>query len=73
MSLTSAACPATACVTCEQNVDTAAVSSGVQTRTELLARRKHDRLHVFDKYDLDGDGVVRPRGVNWCKLSCELV
>ena len=34
-------------------------NSGLKTRTELLAKRRHDRLHILDKYDLDGDGVVR--------------
>lgn len=29
------------------------------TRSQLLAQRKHERAHFFDKYDLDGDGVVR--------------
>ena len=39
-------------------VDTTKIKSGFRSRTELLAQRKHERRHVFDKYDLDGDGVV---------------
>jgi hypothetical protein len=41
--------------------DPAATFSGVKTRTELLATRKYDRAHFYDRYDLDGDGVVRRR------------
>ena len=33
-------------------------NSGFKSRLELLAQRKHDRLHALDKFDLDGDGVV---------------
>lgn len=39
--------------------DPANRTSGLATRSALLAQRKHERLHFFDRYDLDGDGVVR--------------
>lgn len=32
--------------------------SGLKTRSELLAARRHSRAHFYDRYDLDGDGVV---------------
>lgn len=48
--------------------DAATTSSGFKSRSELLAKRKHERLHFFDRYDLDGDGVVDPFEVRLASL-----
>lgn len=40
--------------------DPVGASSGLLTRTALLEKRRHDRAHFYDRYDLDGDGVVDP-------------
>lgn len=42
-----------------QVADPATITSGVKSRSELLAARRYDRHHFYDRYDLDGDGVVR--------------
>lgn len=64
--------------------DQSSTSSGFKSRSQLLDARKYERLHFFDKYDLDGDGTVEcsliaansanvcsggpVRGVSW--LAC---
>lgn len=53
---------------CVQVADPATTTSGLRTRTELLDKRKYDRAHFYDRYDLDGDGVVRvflPQPLCW--------
>lgn len=49
------------------NMQNAVASSGFQTKTELVNRRRSDRL-PHASFDLDGDGVVGTRDYRVAKL-----